>query len=291
MANGHYYFRTTAAAGADDAAITWATALEITNDSDVIFFDDDGSTEGMRWDASSNRLGIGAPNPDYKLVVKGPDSHLRIKIESTAANSTSGIYFLSNGGGAGATLRDDRANARFEFLGGTKYYFDNIVLIGDTAESSGSMDSIKRLQVTGAEAVMGIKNTTATDSSVRSSIVFTDNGNTARGYIGVNNAATSYNTSSDISLKTDFEPIHDAAGRVMDLNPTQFKWLDNGNISEGFVAQEVAQDEQLAKDVVSGEDGSMVMDYGRITPLLTAALQNALKRIDELEKELKNIKE
>ena len=114
--------------------------MRITSLGDMVWFDDDGSTEGMRWDASSNRLGIGSSNPANRFQVKGPDAHLRIQIEATAANSTSGIYFLSNNG-AGATLRDDRANSKFQFLGGTLWEFDNSITMTSgllTAKRSGN---------------------------------------------------------------------------------------------------------------------------------------------------------
>ena len=79
----------------------------------------------MRIDGSGN-VGIGDDDPDYKLVVKSADANLRIKIEGTAANSTAGLYFISNNA-AGPTLRDDRAGNRFQFLGGTNWIFDNSI--------------------------------------------------------------------------------------------------------------------------------------------------------------------
>ena len=99
-----------------------------------------------------------------------------------------------------------------------------------------------------------------------------------------------YNTTSDARLKENLVPISDAISRVNKLNPVKFNWIENGSVSEGFIAQEIlAGDEQLAADMVTGDpDGDaetapMQVDYAKITPLLTAALQEALIKIDALE--------
>ena len=40
---------------------------------------------------------------------------------------------------------------------------------------------------------------------------------------------------------------------------------------------------KILPEAVTSSEEYMSMDYGRITPILVAALQNALKRIQELE--------
>jgi hypothetical protein len=47
--------------------------------------------------------------------------------------------------------------------------------------------------------------------------------------------------------------------------------------------------QEIVPEAVSGEDGGeemMSMDYGRITPVLVAALQDAHKKIEALEERL-----
>jgi len=141
-------------------------------------------------------VGIGDTDPDYKLSVKSADANLRMKIWGTASNSTSGIYFLSNNAG-GTTIRDDRANQRFEFIGGTKYYFDNKVGIGTTAPHSA-------LHVEGTPATTGggdvaalltIDNATASANGNQAGIIFnTNNAGTANAFITAEQDASNHGT-------------------------------------------------------------------------------------------------
>ena len=52
----------------------------------------------------------------------------------------------------------------------------------------------------------------------------------------------------------------------------------------GFIAQEVQ--EIMPQAVSTRDDGMMQMDYGRITPILASALQDAHKKIEQLESRL-----
>lgn len=100
-------------------------------------------------------------------------------------------------------------------------------------------------------------------------------------------------TSSDARLKENARTIPNAAERLAKLKPSRFEWISNGDTSEGFLAQEILEiDNQLGLDVVGGDLNSNEMlsvDYGKITPLLTAALQEALIKIDELEKRIETL--
>ena len=100
-----------------------------------------------------------------------------------------------------------------------------------------------------------------------------------------NSSGTTYNTSSDIRLKTDINPIKDSVEKVKAMNPVIHKWKNNinANAVHGFIAQEM---QEVVPEAVTGDPNSeemMQMDYGRITPVIVAALQNALNEIDELK--------
>ena len=73
----------------------------------------------------------------------------------------------------------------------------------------------------------------------------------------------------------------------------RFDWIESGVTSEGFLAQEILEiDNQLGSDIVIGDPDSNEMlsvNYGKITPLLTAALQESLIKIDELEKRIETL--
>ena len=116
------------------------------------------------------------------------------------------------------------------------------------------------------------------------------------GYIGVGSSTTAYNTSSDYRLKTDVKDLENAVDRVNALRPRKFTWIKDGKEEEGFIAHEV---QEVYPDAVEGEkdavdeEGNMkiqVMDYGKITPLLAAGLQEAFKEIESLKQQIAELK-
>jgi hypothetical protein len=108
------------------------------------------------------------------------------------------------------------------------------------------------------------------------------------GSITVSTTGTQYNTNSDRRLKTDIEPIANGTEKLMAMNPVTHKWKadPDADVVHGFIAQEM---QEIVPEAVSGEpDGEemMSMDYGRITPVLVAALQDAHNKIAALEERL-----
>jgi hypothetical protein len=110
-------------------------------------------------------------------------------------------------------------------------------------------------------------------------------GNTSKGSVETTTTGTTYNTTSDRRLKDNIEPISDATDKLMDMKPVTHTWIDSPDESQvhGFIAQEM---QEVIPEAVSGDaesDEMMSMDYGRITPVIVAALQDALKEIKELK--------
>ena len=108
---------------------------------------------------------------------------------------------------------------------------------------------------------------------------------TTKGSVTVASSGTTYNTTSDLRLKTDIKPIKNATSKLLEMNPVEHKWKADpeDDAVHGFIAQEM---KEIIPEAVYGEpdgDEMMSMDYGRITPVIVAALQNALKEIDELK--------
>lgn len=104
------------------------------------------------------------------------------------------------------------------------------------------------------------------------------------GQITVSASATAYQTSSDYRLKENVTPITDAANRVLSLNPVRFNFIaDPDQTVDGFLAHEA---QAVVPESVTGEkDGEemQAIDQSKLVPLLTAALQDALKTIQALE--------
>jgi hypothetical protein len=112
------------------------------------------------------------------------------------------------------------------------------------------------------------------------------------GLISTNGTTTSYGTSSDYRLKEDAHPMVDSINRLMALNPVNFAWKVDGSRVDGFLAHEAQEVVPEAvtgtKDAVDDEGNPdyQAIDQSKLVPLLTAALQDAVKRIEALEAQL-----
>lgn len=127
-------------------------------------------------------------------------------------------------------------------------------------------------------------------SGQRFLLYFNYNG-TPIGSVKGESTGVTYNTTSDRRLKKDIETITDGTDKLMAMNPVTHGWKADpeADAVHGFIAQEMMD---IVPEAVSGDpDGEemMSMDYGRITPVLVAALQDAHKKIAELETRLNEL--
>ena len=99
-----------------------------------------------------------------------------------------------------------------------------------------------------------------------------------------------YNTSSDYRLKENVSAVQDGIARLKQLNPCRFNFIaDPDTIVDGFIAHEA---QAVVPECVTGEkdaehdDGTPIyqgIDQSKLVPLLTAALQEAIAKIELLE--------
>jgi len=138
------------------------------------------------------------------------------------------------------------------------------------------------------------------------------NANGVVGSIFTNGSSTLYNTSSDYRLKEDWQPMTGATERVKALKPVNFAWKVGGSRVDGFLAHEAQEvvpecatgekdamrtEEYEVTPTVLDDDGNITteavmgerevpnyqgIDQSKLVPLLTAALQEALAKIDSL---------
>ena len=114
--------------------------------------------------------------------------------------------------------------------------------------------------------------------------------------------STAFNTSSDYRLKENVVDITDGITRLKQLKPRRFNWISDSTntLQDGFLAHEVAPSVPIAivgtKDKVAdatdvanhdaeavGDPIYQQMDYSKLVPLLTAALQEAITEIETLK--------
>jgi len=117
------------------------------------------------------------------------------------------------------------------------------------------------------------------------------------GTITTSGSSTAYNTSSDYRLKENVVPLTNAADRLNQLQVHRFNFIaDPDKTVDGFLAHEA---QAVVPECVTGTkdevdaDGNPVyqgIDQSKLVPLLTAALQEAIGRIETLEAEVAALK-
>ena len=162
---------------------------------------------------------------------------------------------------------------------------------GITATSGGNTCCFRATGAAGHSPIMTWNNHT---SGNRSQIQFADGSSySARGSITTNGSNVTYGGTSDYRLKQDDVLITDGITKVKALKPKRFKWKDNLSIGicDGFFAHEVQETAPTSgatigtKDEVDS-DGNPVyqsVDQAKLVPLLTAALKEAITKIETLE--------
>jgi hypothetical protein len=123
------------------------------------------------------------------------------------------------------------------------------------------------------------------------------NGNGVVGTITTSGTSTSYNTSSDYRLKENVTAVSDGIIRLQQLKPSRFNFIvDPDTVVDGFLAHEV---QTIVPEAITGEKDAVDdegnpeyqgIDQSKLVPLLTAALQEAIGRIEILEAEVAALK-
>ena len=186
------------------------------------------------------------------------------------------------------------------------------LLIGDNAQANGN-NSTCTIQSGGTVAI-----SRAATNAQNQMLFYNPNG--AVGSIRTNGSATAFNTSSDYRLKENVVPMTGSIDRVKALNPSRFNFIADADTTvDGFLAHEVEavvpeaisgskdamQDEEYevtaAVEEVRDEDDNVTteaaeavmgtrsvpdmqgIDQSKLVPLLVAALQEAIARIEILE--------
>jgi hypothetical protein len=84
---------------------------------------------------------------------------------------------------------------------------------------------------------------------------------------------------SDRSKKFDIAGISYGLHEVMQLRPVAYRLKGLNNQDIGFIAQDVME---VIPEIVYGEEGEMTMSYSHLTSVLTKAIQEQQKIIEEL---------
>lgn len=114
---------------------------------------------------------------------------------------------------------------------------------------------------------------------------------TATGSIAISGSGTNYNVTSDYRLKSNIAPLSNAITKLKQIAPKTYTWTNHPNVGTvyGFIAHElqavIPQAVTGEKDAVdeNGNPKYQGVDSSNLIPFLTAALQEAITRIEALE--------
>jgi hypothetical protein len=289
-----------------------ATQTAFINTSELPLTFGTSSAERMRITSAGN-VGIGTSSPASRLHVVGGDiavDSVSRKIgyitDATAANTGYIIPYDANGfasvhsnfssGGikfhtGTSNLERARIDASGRLLVGTTSAAGTIVQI-DNLTGGSNPNSKLGIFGFGSGLGFGIIFRPAIDLNA-TPVLFQNAAGTEVGSIATTTGtSTAYNTTSDYRLKEDAQPMVGASDRLMALKPVNFAWKVDGSRVDGFLAHEA---QEVVPEAVTGEkdavdkDGKpkyQGIDQSKIVPLLTAALQEALKRIEALEAQI-----
>ena len=270
------------------------------------------NSPALRIDSSGN-VGIGVTSVSSKLHLDSGGSSTGIQIDSDTESS---IDFNDHGGSAiryriGTNLSDN--NSQFEIrdvtnnasrmrIDSSGNTFVNCtsdplsqnakfaVQHGGDGKSVASFDFNQNF----ARPNIFIKHARAgavSGTRVGTMIAFQNLNGTTVGTIESGLAGTSYNTSSDYRLKENITKISDGITRIKQLIPKKFSFIGDGDrtLKDGFLAHEVSS---VVPEAITGtkdevdENNEPVyqgIDQSKLVPLLVAALQEAIGRIEALE--------
>lgn len=266
----------------------------------------DSGTERCMVQSSTGAVTIGSPTSNTTLshLIQGGTNEFELKSLSTDASSS--LFMRPNGTGTsifrylGTGNLNIRNASNVTHLDVTQ---SGVWSFGSSSLATGTM--LVSNNDSSQNPAIGIDNWDSTPDSntvmlrIRAPgssgatgarlIKFGDSDTTEIGAIiaaGVTSVA--YNTSSDARLKENIKPMMNALSRTLQLRPSSFNWKEGGQYDEGFIAQEV---QKVYPFAVSGKPSDsietpMMIDYGKLTPLLAAAIQELAEENRKLRERL-----
>ena len=279
-------------------------------------------TNTLKVDSTNNRVGIGK-NPDTKLDVSSSGTSSETIAQFGNGNITGGLQIQTNGNLEWGFNALNSRNLTLSTNQTERCRLDTSgrLLVGKTTNSIGTVGHTIQgdgfLSATRDGGHCAGFNRLSDDGNV----VEIRKDGTLVGAISVSGSATAYATSSDYRLKENVTDITGAIDRVKTLAPKRFNFkVDPDNKVDGFLAHEA---QEVVPEAVTGTkdqtevigdlkdaDGNVVeskvvkpetledgyiwtetgtrpvyqgIDQAKLVPVLTAALQEAIAKIETLE--------
>jgi hypothetical protein len=295
-----------------------ADAAQVFNESgaDVDFrIESDGNDSMFKVDAGNNRVGIGTGTPGGDFEVKMA-TNVRFVVDDTQDSLPTLSAIQDSGTKNGMRIVCDNLNIETNTGSNTPVNRLKIASGGEVAVNDDATDTGAAVfKVKGAQnndvGIFVHKNTSGSEIMFR----FRDGEQTTCGTIGIDTGGNTvaYTTSSDYRLKENEVEITDGITKVKSLKPYRFNWKSRPGSDkvDGFFAHEAAavvpesvQGEKDAfekyrehQEIPEGknvgdfkldDNGDKIPNYqqidqAKLVPVLTAALKEAIAKIETLE--------
>jgi len=228
---------------------------------DISFFEDTGTTPKFFWDASAENLSLdGGADPLTISRNGGTDSNVSIRFKQLSSSWYAGASGSKNFG-IGTTADIGVAPVQITPAGSVSFGEPLTIsqLIADGKQGvviDGGNGALAASKFNGICAIFKRENSTGqTVNFMRDASVV--------GHISVDTTSTSYNTSSDYRLKEDDVPMTGATERVKALRPINFAWKASGSRVDGFFAHELAE---VVPEAATGTKDAMMDEEYEVTP-------------------------
>ena len=282
-------------------AVTLSTTTASVGGDSTVGGDLTVDTNTLYVDSTNNQVGIATSSPNHTLDVKAATGN-GISITPTAGNATNYISWYDTGGGPYGRIGYDHSASAMMFTTVTseRMRIDSSgnLRVGNTGGAWPAVDGVILLQEGILQASLNNSASLYLNrGSSDGNIAQFARSSTTVGGISVTSSSTSFNTSSDYRLKENVADIADGITRVKQLEPKRFNFIaDPDKTVDGFLAHEA---QAVVPEAVTGthnevdDDGNAVMqgiDQSKLVPLLTAALKEAITKIETLETEMTSVK-
>jgi len=237
----------------------------------------------------------------------GQSQYSKLAVYGNTFDSTAAGHIVIGRNQAAGTIASGDAIGRVVFADSNGYQYGMIDCFADAGTGSGDypgrlvfsttadgasspteafrIDSYQTLQFQDSSVSWNIRSKRPSGPN-QGHVQFVNGGNNV-GYISTSTTSTAYNTSSDYRLKENVVPLTGAVDRLNQLQVHRFNFItDPDKTVDGFLAHEA---QAVVPECVTGEkdavddDGNPVyqgIDQSKLVPLLTAALQEALHKIE-----------
>jgi hypothetical protein len=228
-----------------------------------------------------------------------PSSGFTIMTQESPNVSHGVTGWLPNNAYSSATIEDTN-NGGFSFVGATDAATPGALnfygIMGTTSPTSNAINfRVAKKNGTTIQALASAENAMIFNNYGSTDLLqFKGNGDAAFGrFIGggttglsIDNTGTLVRTSS-YELKKDITPMHYGLNEILQLNPINFNWVNSDkygdNNENGFIAEDVMS---IIPNSVSADSESVFMDYSKLIPILTKAIQEQQSLIKALEQRI-----